>query len=93
MADQPTEVTLGVDTHAQVHVAALLDHLGRLQGTLTIPATPAGFQQLLGWAAEHGRVVCAGVEGTGTYGAGLTRHLIQAGVTVVEVDRPNRQRR
>jgi len=93
MADQPTEVILGVDTHADIHVAALLDHLGRLQGRLTIAATRAGSQQLLGWARAHGRLLRAGVEGTGTYGAGLTRHLTQAGVQVIEVDRPNRQRR
>ena len=93
MADQPTEIILGVDTHADIHVAAVLDHLGRLQGTLTIAATRAGSQQLLDWAGRHGRLIRAGVEGTGTYGAGLTRHLTQAGVQVVEVDRPNRQRR
>ena len=93
MADQLLEVTLGVDTHAEVHVACLLDQLGRLRATRTIPATRAGSQQLLGWAAQHGQLTRAGVEGTGTYGAGLTRHLTRAGVTVVEVDRPNRQHR
>jgi transposase len=93
MADQPLQVTLGVDTHAQVHVAALLDHLGRLQGRLTIPATQAGSQQLLAWAGRHGQLTQAGVEGTGTYGAGLARFLTGAGVKVIEVDRPNRQRR
>ena len=93
MADQPLQVILGVDTHAEVHVAVVLDYLGRLQATLTIPTTRAGYQQLLDWAVQHGQLVQAGVEGTGTYGAGLTRHLTQAGVKVVEVDRPNRQRR
>jgi hypothetical protein len=93
MADQPAEVILGVDTHAQAHVACLLDHLGRLQGRLAIPATRAGSQQLLAWTARHGRLTRAGVEGTGTYGAGLTRSLTRAGVKVLEVDRPNRQRR
>jgi transposase len=93
MADQPGQVILGVDTHAEVHVAVLLDHLGRLQGRLTIPTTRAGYQQLVDWAGRHGQLTRAGVEGTGTYGAGLTRFLTQAGVTVVEVDRPNRQRR
>jgi transposase len=92
MADQPGQVILGVDTHAEVHVAVLLDHLGRLQGR-TIPTTRAGYQQLVDWAGRHGQLTRAGVEGTGTYGAGLTRFLTQAGVTVVEVDRPNRQRR
>jgi transposase len=93
MADQPAEVILGVDTHADVHVAALLDHLGRLQATLKIPTTRAGYQRLLDWAGRHGRLIRAGVEGTGTYGAGLTRFLTGAGVQVIEVDRPNRQRR
>jgi transposase len=93
MADQPTQVILGVDTHAQVHVAALLDQLGRLLGTLAVPTTGVGYQQLLDWARRHGQLTRAGVEGTGTYGAGLARHLTRAGVTVVEVDRPNRQRR
>ena len=93
MADQPGQVILGVDTHAEVHVACLLDHLGRLQGRLAIPTTRAGYQQLVDWAGRHGQLTQAGVEGTGTYGAGLTRFLTQAGVTVVEVDRPNRQRR
>jgi transposase len=93
MADQLRQVTLGVDTHAQVHVAALLDHLGRLQATRSIPASQDGYQQLLRWAGRHGQLVRAGVEGTGSYGAGLTRRLTQAGVQVIEVDRPNRQRR
>jgi hypothetical protein len=66
----------------------LLDHLGRLQSRLTIPTTRAGYQQLVAWAGRHGQLTQAGVEGTGTYGAGLTRFLTQAGVTVVEVDRP-----
>jgi transposase len=93
MADQPGQVILGVDTHAQVHVAAVLDHLGRLQATRSAPATQDGYQQLLDWAGRHGQLTRAGVEGTGTYGAGLTRFLTGAGVRVVEVDRPNRQRR
>jgi transposase len=93
MADQPTQVILGVDTHAQVHVAVLLDQLGRLLGTLAVPTTGVGYQQLLAWARRHGQLTRAGVEGTGTYGAGLARHLTQAGVQVIEVDRPNRQRR
>jgi transposase len=74
-ADQSAGVILGVDTHAQVHVACLLDQLGRPLGTLTIPVTTAGFHQLVAWASRHGRLIRAGVEGTGTYGAGLTRHL------------------
>jgi transposase len=85
-----SRVTIGVDTHGDVHVAALLDQLGRLHGRLVIPATRAGYQQLLAWAGHHGQLTCAGVEGTGTYGARLTQFLTSAGVQVVEVDRPNR---
>jgi transposase len=60
MADQPTQVILGVDTHAQVHVAALLDQLGRLLGTLAVPTTGVGYQQLLDWARRHGQLTRAG---------------------------------
>jgi transposase len=60
MADEPVEVTLGVDTHADSHTAALLDDLGRLLATLVIPTTLAGYQQLLTWARGHGELVRAG---------------------------------
>lgn len=87
------QLTLGVDTHLDVHVAALLDERGALLGVESFDTTPDGYRNLLGWAAGHGEVVLAGVEGTGSYGAGLTRHLHAEGVKVLEVDRPNRQRR
>ncbi len=93
MADSSCEVILGVDTHLDTHAAALVDQVGRLLATCTIPATAAGSRQLLGWASTHGQLTRAGVEGTGTYGAALTRHLVAAGVQVVEVNRPNRQHR
>jgi transposase len=82
-----------VDTHADVHVAALVDQLGRLLGTVSVPTTPDGYQQLVTWAVRHGKVQRAGVEGTGCYGAGLARHLRAAGIEVVEVNRPDRQAR
>ena len=82
-----------MDTHADVHVGVVLDHLGRVLGTLDIPTTPAGYRQLLAWARRFGDIGRAGVEGTGAYGAGLTRLLIANGVDVVEVNRPNRQHR
>lgn len=84
---------LGVDTHADVHVAAALDHLGRLLGTLSIPSTSSGYHQLLRWARDLGDLRVAGVEGTGSYGSGLSRFLSSSGVQVLEVDRPNRQHR
>lgn len=86
-------VTGGVDTHSEVHVAAALDPVGGLLGTREFPATAAGYAALLGWLRGFGEVALAGVEGTGSYGAGLARYLAGAGVRVVEVDRADRQDR
>jgi transposase len=86
-------ITGGVDTHADTHVAAALDPLGGLLGVREFPATAAGYAGLLGWLDGFGTVVLVGVEGTGSYGAGLTRHITAAGVRVVEVDRADRQDR
>jgi transposase len=86
-------ITGGVDTHLDIHVAAALNQLGALLDTETFPATAAGYRQLLRWLRGFGTVDLVGVEGTGSYGAGLTRHLHAQGVRVVEVDRPNRQNR
>ena len=83
----------GVDTHKDVHVAAALDELGRLLGTGSFPTTAAGYRQLWQWLRSYGEVVAVGVEGTGSWGAGLARHLTAAGVDVREVMRPNRQHR
>ena len=90
---QARAITGGVDTHAGVHVAAALDPIGGLLGVAEFPATPAGYAQLLGWLGGFGTVCLVGVEGTGSYGAGLARHLASAGVRVVEVDRADRQDR
>jgi transposase len=86
-------LVVGVDTHADVHVAACVDQLGRLLGTISIPTTPAGYDQLLTWAACFGRIQRVGVEGTGSYGAGLSRHLRAHGIQVLEVNRPDRSMR
>jgi transposase len=82
-----------VDTHADLHVAAALDPLGGLLGVREFRATAAGYARLLGWLGGFGAVALAGVEGTGSYGAGLARHLAAAGIRVVEVDRADRQDR
>lgn len=87
------EVTLGVDTHADFHVAAVIDPLGRHLGHASFDTTVAGFKALLAWANGIGPVALAGVEGTGAYGAGLARFLTDENVTVVEVDRPDRKTR
>lgn len=86
-----SEVILGIDTHLDVHVAVALDGLGRRLGELNVPTTVKGYQKLLHWAEGFGPVCCAGVEGTGSYGAGLARYLKAAGISVMEVERPKRR--
>jgi transposase len=86
-------VTVGVDTHADQHVGAALDQLGRHLGTHAVPATAAGHAALLAWAHRFGVVERVGIEGTGSYGAGLSRWLRARGVAVVEVERPKRPAR
>ena len=68
-------ITGGVDTHADVHVAATLDPVGGLLGVAEFPVTPAGYARLLGWLGGFGTVCLVGIEGTGSYGAGLARHI------------------
>jgi transposase len=86
-------ITGGVDTHSEVHVAAALDPVGGLLGTREFPASAAGYAGLLDWLGEFGDLALVGVEGTGSYGAGLARYLTAHGVRVVEVDRADRQDR
>ncbi len=93
MADVERQFIGGVDTHMDNHVAVVIDELGRVQGTESFPTTSAGYRKLLAWMRHFGPVVKVGVEGTGSYGAGLTDYLIGQGVEVVEVNRPNRQLR
>lgn len=91
--DPRCEVIVGVDTHADQHTAVAINGIGQVQDTIEVPTTTAGFDQLVSWARALGQFERAGVEGCGAYGAGLARHLADVGVTVLEVDRPNRQRR
>jgi len=86
-------VTVGVDTHKDLHVAVALDALGRRLAELVVPATAAGYRQLHLWATDQGQVDAFGVEGTGSYGAGLTRYLRRSGSRVIEVNRPDRATR
>ena len=83
----------GVDTHRDFHVGAVVDGAGRLLGSDQFGADTSGYAQLVAWMESWGRITRVGVEGTGSYGAGLTRHLTEAGIGVVEVNRPNRQLR
>jgi len=93
MTTTTADVTGGVDTHGETHHAAALDPVGRQLGDREFPTTPAGYRALVNWLQAFGHLERVGVEGTGTYGAGLTRQLRAAGVTVVEVDRPDRKAR
>jgi len=92
-SETPREGTIlgGVDTHKDVHAAAAMSEAGRLLGAAEFPTTPVGYRRLLAWLRGFGPVGRVGIEGTGSYGAGLCRYLRSKGVEVVEVNRPNRQ--
>jgi transposase len=92
-ADTSQWVTVGVDTHRDVHVAAVLDARGGLVATASFPTTPAGHRQLERWARHHGSIEAIGLEGSGSWGAGLCRHLLTEGHRVLDVDRPDRRSR
>jgi transposase len=89
--DTKVEVILGVDTHLDFHTAVAVDHLGRRLGELSLPTTAKGYERLLCWAQGFGRLRCAGIEGTSSYGIGLARHLKAAGISVMEIERPKRR--
>jgi len=87
------EVILGVDTHLDKHVGAVISVARRLLATLAVETNSAGYLQLLAWARSLGDLRRAGVEGTATYGAGLTKVLRDNHVDVFEVNRPDRATR
>jgi transposase len=87
------DVIGGVDTHQDLHLAAVVEVDGTVLGTRAFPTTRAGYRALLAWMRSHGSLLRVGVESTGSYGAGLTRHLSLAGITVLEVTGPDRAAR
>ncbi|WP_436775172.1 IS110 family transposase [Yinghuangia sp. YIM S09857] len=93
MTHHAAGVTGGVDTHGLTHHAALIDPLGRHLADREFPATARGYRSLLAWLRTHGHLAAVGVEGTGAYGAALAKVLAAAGITVVDVDRPDRKTR
>jgi transposase len=93
MAKEKVLVFGGVDTHKDVHVAAVIDERGKILDTAEFGTTAAEYQRLESWLRSFGCLVKVGVEGTGAYGAGLVRHLAKGDIEVVEVNRPNRQMR
>lgn len=93
MSERQDAVVGGVDTHKDEHVAVVLSSSGRRLGTAAFATTPEGYAQLHAWMASFGAVAAVGIEGCGSYGLGLCRELVAAGLTVHEVCRPNRQLR
>jgi transposase len=93
MTPRIDEVVIGVDTHADTHTAVAVNGLGQRLGQRQIDATLEGYKILVAWARELGDLERAGVEGCSSYGAGLARYLSTEGIAVIEVIRPNRQRR
>ena len=86
-------VTVGVDTHLETHVAAVVDQTGRRLEIRSFAASTRGYVALVTWAEGFGPVERIGIEGTGTYGAGLARFARAYGLQVLEVDRPDRSTR
>jgi transposase len=84
---------VGVDTHKDTHTACVINGLGQRGSAVTVSADSAGYERLYGWAKDQGCVAAFGIEGTGSYGAGLSRFLRRYGERVTEVDRPRRANR
>ena len=91
--DGVARVIVGVDTHLDEHVAVAIDHHGTRLGEYRLGTTAKGYEDLETWAIGLGQVATFGVEGTGSYGAGLARHLARCGHKVIEVNRPDRSTR
>jgi transposase len=86
-------IAVGVDTHKHQHLAVALDALGQLLAEVTITATLAGYRELLAWIAGLEGEIRVGIEGAGSFGAGLCEYLQDEGITVFEVERPRRRER
>ena len=90
IGSRAVQVIIGVDTHKDQHVAVAIDGRGVRLGEKHVPVATCGYEQLEQWSRDLGRVHAFGVEGTGSYGAGLARFLADRGYTVLEVNRPDR---
>ena len=87
----PAEIIIGIDTHKEAHAAVAINGLGVRLGAMTLLASSRGYHEMESWAQSLGPVRAFGIEGTGSYGAGLARFLQERGHNVIEVNRPNRQ--
>ena len=90
VSSRAVQVIIGVDTHLNQHVAVAIDEQGVRLGESHMPATTCGYGELERWSCRLGQVRAFGIEGTGSYGAGLARFLANRGYTVIEVNRPDR---
>ena len=81
----------GVDTHKDLHVAAVVDEQDRVLGTRSFATTRQGYRQMLAWMQSFGELRRIGIESTGSYGAGLLRFMQQVKVPVLEVTTPDNQ--
>lgn len=90
--DPGLDVVIGVDTHKHTHTAAAVRSTGAVLDHLTVPADPAGYRRLIAFGQRH-RATLWAIEGTGSFGAGLTAALLAGRERVVEVDRPQRPAR
>jgi transposase len=93
IVDSARLVVGGVDTHRDTNVAAVVDMNGGVLGVESFATTAAGHRSLSSWMSGFGTIERVGIEGTGAYGAGLARYFHADGVVVIEVDRPERQKR
>lgn len=87
------EVILGIDTHLDAHVGVIIDYRGKWLGALSITTNPSGYRELLSWAQSFGHLHRTGIDGTGTYGAGIAQFLHAHGVKVWEINRSDRSQR
>ena len=83
----------GVDTHKDLHVAAVVDERDRVLGSQSFTTTRQGYRQMLAWMRSFGEVQRIGIESTGSYGAGLLRFVQTVGIEVLEVTTPDRHDR
>ena len=90
ISSRAVQVIIGVDTHKDQHVAVALDGRGVRLDEKHVPVATCGYEELERWSCDLGQVHAFGVEGTGSYGAGLARFLTCRGYIVIEVNRPDR---
>lgn len=93
LATETTNVIAGIDTHADTHHVAIINEHGKPLADKEFPAVGSGYRKIVDFITGYGTLTAVGVEGTGSYGAELTRILRSAGVNVLEVNRPNRAAR